>query len=384
MAPYGYQRVGDKGSRNLEIVDAEADMIRAFFTKFDEEDISLHQLEEWARATRVSAPQGELWYRGTIQKFLRKTVYKGDWEFGNTIWKDGKKVGEADPVVMTVPAIVDPGLWARVQIKLDLNRDHKRKQTAGIVALRGRIRCECGQVYARKTASKKYHYLLCVGNMQTPSKCKSSTLPQEKTELAIMNSVIQRYKSPEHLEKLIADMRKDADRINAPIRRRIGTKEDELNKKLSAKARLLDLYGEGRFSKAELDHKVDGYQRSIDSLEDELSGLHAELAPIPTVDSAKLREQWEHGHFSMIRDALGATSNIPLETVVVDTDYGAVKTELDPSEYLSADELRRFYELVDVRVDVQGLKGDRILRISTSLDAEPIFLDEAQVCACIQ
>lgn len=165
-APYGYKKISVKDGKEkcetLEIVPAEADVVRMIFDMYVNQDMGrvniAHRLNELGVPTRT----GALWSQDTIKRMLDNDHYIGkvrwNWRRTVTIVEEGEikqvrpqsKVGEYLVYEGKHKAIVSDELFQAAQEKK--GRNHRAKPKTKIRnPLAGLLFCQCGRAMSMRT-----------------------------------------------------------------------------------------------------------------------------------------------------------------------------------------------------------------------------------------
>lgn len=165
-APYGYKKISVKDGKEkcetLEIVPAEADVVRMIFDMYVNQDMGrvniAHRLNELGVPTRT----GTLWSQDTIKRMLDNDHYIGkvrwNWRKTVTIVEEGEikqvrpqsKVGEYLVYEGKHKAIISDELFQAAQEKK--GRNHRAKPKTKIRnPLAGLLFCQCGRAMSMRT-----------------------------------------------------------------------------------------------------------------------------------------------------------------------------------------------------------------------------------------
>jgi len=161
--PYGYEKVKDKDSIRLEVIETEAIVVRRIFKEYIAgrgfSRIAL-ELNKDGIPRHVPGP----WERWSIRSIIERTDYKGVRYYGvRHLQEDGTTtfldVDDPRVIKQEVPRIVDDETWDRASKK----RESEMRKAAGYVKneylLKGRITClECGSTYLCRAPKSKYFY----------------------------------------------------------------------------------------------------------------------------------------------------------------------------------------------------------------------------------
>ena len=247
----------------------------------------------------------------TIPNLLRNEIYIGYRVYtqkrsheknikANGRQGDRKKVKRSPDEIIKVKVIDEPAVTESVfrealkQVNKKNNEYHKKKSKAGQRFLySGFLRCGvCGEMMystsGGKNRKKDYYYCRNKNSYYVKKKgghvCSSSYLQKQTVENTIDCFVTEKLTEPDYLKELImASLDCDeSSRTEAMIK----GLEKELKKITNKKSKILDLYGDGIFTKQELDNKVS-------LLNDEVSEIEIKLLNIK--DRALNIEQFASG-----------------------------------------------------------------------------------------
>jgi len=165
-APYGYRKVsiktGKERCETLEIVPAEADVVRMIFDMYVNEDLGRVTIARRLNELGVPTRSGAAWAQDTLARILDNHHYIGktrwNWRRTVTIVEDGEirqvrpvsKVGEYLLYDGKHEAIIPVELFEAAQAKK--GRNHRAKPTTKIRnPLAGLVFCRCGRAMSLRT-----------------------------------------------------------------------------------------------------------------------------------------------------------------------------------------------------------------------------------------
>jgi len=240
-APYGYKKIsvkhGKEKCETLEIVPAEADVVRMVFDMYVNQDMGrvniAHHLNELGVPTRT----GALWTQDTLKTMLENHHYIGkvrwNWRRTVTIVEEGEikevrpvsKVGEYLLYDGKHDAIISDELFQAAQEKK--GRNHRAKPKTKIRnPLAGLLFCKCGRAMSLRTY--KYHdaepRLLCDNQKYCgTTSCTYAAMLDRVRE--ILQQCIADF------EVRIKDDNKDAASLHLNLIKRLEAKRAELDAK---------------------------------------------------------------------------------------------------------------------------------------------------------
>ena len=210
-APFGYRLV--KGG--LEIVEAEAEIIRLIFQRYlngrSMEDIA-KEITRYGIPTRDKTPY---WQTTSIQYVLHNEKYAGDSLAQKTYTtrtlphRKKRNQGEYDQYFVpgSHPAIIDRELFDRAQALLKQKGAVIHPKSGVTYPWTGTVVCgACGSIFKRKKC-RESAYWTCRLHDKTPDKCQITQIPESEFEHAFLRLY---YKLRRHgmpvLSQLLTDL----------------------------------------------------------------------------------------------------------------------------------------------------------------------------------
>jgi site-specific DNA recombinase len=227
---YGYKREGQRQTTKLVIDELEAAIVRKIYTRFvigDETGtaLSLRGIAMRLQAEGVATPNhrnmtGWHWRPATVRGILTNDLYTGRVYYGRSkVVKAGDKKKreqmprEAWTLAVDAPelAIVDDGIFAAAQKRLQINQKIATRNAKHQYLLTGFFRCgACGGAMAGRTIRAKEngkgyestHYFCARSNHveATPCSNRYKTLSCQKVDTLVWDKVRDAL-TPEKLEK---------------------------------------------------------------------------------------------------------------------------------------------------------------------------------------
>ena len=211
-APFGYRLVGG----GLEIVEAEAEIIRLIFQRYlngrSMEDIA-KEITRYGIPTRDKTPY---WQTTSIHYILHNEKYAGDslsQKTYTTRTLPHRKIrnrGVYDQYFVpdSHPAIVDRKVFEQVQELLKQKGAAIRPKSGVTYPWTGTVICgNCGFAFKRKKSRESAAYWTCRLHDKTPDKCQITQIPESEFERAFLRLY---YKLRHHgmpvLSQLLTDL----------------------------------------------------------------------------------------------------------------------------------------------------------------------------------
>ena len=225
--PYGYRVDPDhpRDPAGVRVEPAEAAVIQALFARYDEPSVSLFALARHVQALGVVTPRGgSRWNPATIRGLLTNPVYTGQvyasrFRSGapqvrySATRPIGRPFGSTKPLppeewipVATVPALIDPEQFARVQAKLAQNRSFARRNNrAHDYLLRALVSCgACLYSCGGRWLPPDYAYYVCRAKAQPQrslrnERCPTRYIPAEALDALVWADLCALLAHPESI-----------------------------------------------------------------------------------------------------------------------------------------------------------------------------------------
>lgn len=140
--PYGYKRVGSGRDAHLEIIDAEAAIVRRMY-QMSAGGMSLRGIANRLNLDEIKAPGGGMWQAEKVRLILIRTIYSGVTSY------DGITARVDDVMIVT------PAQFEAAQVALKNHSDRNKRNQVNEYLLKGHIYCECGKkMYAAQHYGK--------------------------------------------------------------------------------------------------------------------------------------------------------------------------------------------------------------------------------------
>lgn len=315
-APFGYRLVEDEKHYSLEILEAEAAVVRQIFewyisgvsprkiarrlSEAETPTYSDNRPLTPSKFKRKSAA-GQ-WSGGTVRHVLNNETYSGTWHYGKHIGRNGsKRRPKEELLTVTVPAIISQETWDMTLLLRKRNRSERRHSDDYEYLLKGHIFCKhCGHRVGARTShvgGKVYAYYRCNAyKRELVHECAYSNIhyPAElvdKTVWCWLNSVLT---DPEQLRMGLKAYQQEKEQNVAPLREQLTLVEEMLEGERSKLTRLLDLYLAGEFPKEMLTERKNRLETKIHALENEQLELQTAVAE-QTITDDQVRLVQEFG-----------------------------------------------------------------------------------------
>jgi site-specific DNA recombinase len=302
-APYGYRYIckGDDAAARYEIVNAEADIVRAVYDHYVVAGMSIGAI------TRLPNEQGvatrkliSRWERSTVWAMLRNPAYKGTACFGKTETAPRQRItrplrlrggiGTRDSahherprsewIQIAVPVIVDENTFARAQELLAQNKRLAPRRTIAPSIVQGLVSCsKCGYALSRtstRSSARNIHYYRCLGSdswrLLGGPVCDNRPVRQDLLDHVIWTEVIRLLEDPSLIQSEL-DRRLTAARTVDPAKQREKALQRELTRTRKSMDRLLTAYQEDLLSLDELRRRMPELRRREHALQAELQSI---------------------------------------------------------------------------------------------------------------
>jgi site-specific DNA recombinase len=302
-APYGYLyvRKSDAGPARYEVVDAEAAVVRAVYTWYTADGLSIGAIAR--RLTEQGVPTRKhrsRWERSTVWAMLRNPAYKGLACFGKTQLAPRQRVtrplrqrggfasrnsaSHEQPktqwIEISVPAIVSEETFAMAEELLERNKRTAPRRTVEPTLLQGMVSCrKCGYALYRtstRSTARRINYYRCLGadryrHLPGPP-CDNRPIRQDLLDSLVWAEVLHLLEDPALIQQEI-DRRLTAARAHCPTERREAELDRELVRTRKSMDRLLTAYQEDLLSLDELRRRMPDLRQREQTLRIELQAL---------------------------------------------------------------------------------------------------------------
>jgi site-specific DNA recombinase len=317
-APYGYCYIpkhAGSGQAHYEIVAEEARVVRQLFEWVGHERATIGDVcRRLSRAGELTRTGKAVWDRSVVWGMLRNPAYMGTAAFGKT--RQGPlrprlraqrgrplqprratspvEVPREQWLMIPVPAVVEPEVFAAVQEQLRDNQRHARQCRRGAkYLLQGLVSCKgCGYAYygkgishkAAKGKARDYAYYRCLGTdayrFGGVRVCRNTQVRTDLLDLAVWREVRELL---EHPDRLAEEYRRRRHPHAHARHQALTTVAGQLGKLRQGLARLIDSYAEGLIEKREFEPRITHLRQRVTKLEEQAeqlaneAALHAEL-----------------------------------------------------------------------------------------------------------
>jgi site-specific DNA recombinase len=282
FTPYGYSYVAKTphSLASLVIDDGQARIIRDIYRWLVQEKLSCRAVAQRLTEMGIPTPQGKsVWQPSVVNHMLRQEVYCGVMYFNRrepvkpqqhrakarsskTLKTSRKLRPQEEWIPIPVPAIIDRATWELAQEQLKANSHFSpRNNTRHAYLLRGLVRCGiCGKAFSGATFKRRereYQYYICNQRNPTPGeeKCTARHIPLALLEKLVWDTVAGVMQDPRKLaEEYESRLHPSGHNDIVQERKRL---EGEIKRLDNMVDRFLDLYGDAKFDRSQLDQKVD-------------------------------------------------------------------------------------------------------------------------------
>jgi len=300
--PYGFRRVPAEAGRpaRMEIFEPEAETVRAIFTSYVEDGVSIRQIAHNLHDRGIPSPTGKpVWGVSTIGRLLRNEAYIGRVYYNRreTIQSAGAARGarrtktryrerpREEWITIPVPAIIDQGTFDRAQrVSRDNSKWNPRGAEPGSWLLRGLIECghchvgaNCHKMRGRNGTFHRYYYcrnhdVLRAGG--EAHRCPERNIRADELDTFVFDQVRHALLEPAQLiageRAIITATPPDDDELIGAQLATIERKQDQAERE---RARLLDAYQAALLGLDELTSRT----AALTARRDQLAAEHTEL-----------------------------------------------------------------------------------------------------------
>ncbi|WP_183395193.1 recombinase family protein [Hansschlegelia beijingensis] len=290
---YGYRPVLGKPGE-LEIVPAEADVIRRIFTQYAAR-VSPRSIAAALNAEGLPAPRGPLWNASTINGsgprghgILRNPIYAG-----RIVWNrvrmvknpaNGRRVsrpnGAEEYHWADAPhlRIVDQDLFDAVQArKSAIGGSKGRRVPRSPRILSGLLKCGCcGGGMSIVGSDRSGPRIMCSNRRESSSCANGSRYYVERIESLVVDALRFQLADPTLIDEFVGAYCADRRSREAEARRSLGATERLLTKAKAKIARIGDLLVDGVLDKADAAQRLAALRAERDRLEAEVATVKSE------------------------------------------------------------------------------------------------------------
>jgi len=206
-APYGYD-IDRSAPGGLQVIPEEAEVIRWIYESYVTGGLSIYNLLDALTNSEAKPKRGNVWQKSSIAKILSNTAYIG------TVHYNKHKRNEtalelrdnSEWIEISVPVILDKGIFDQAQERLKQNRDNRRKQPSRFYMLSGLVYCEdCGKPYVAQTKKPGNNRLASEGqayrHRAKQGHCKNSTVSARILEPLVWEKLEMLLMDPQNLKQ---------------------------------------------------------------------------------------------------------------------------------------------------------------------------------------
>lgn len=287
-APYGIYKEED--TTIYKINEGQAQTIRFIFELYLQ-GYGYRRIAAILEEKGHKPPKGDKWNGGSIGKILNNEAYIGVY---NYTLGAGTPAEESFKLDNVYPAIIDDNTWAQAQ-KMRIAKKPKRSKRNRLYLLTGKTVCgNCHKNYVGHSSNGKkykYYYYRCNGrsmHARNETSCKAKDIQAEKLESWVLESIAHYILSDNAIKTILESVAKKVKNKSNTSQREIKRLEKEAEKLDARIENMLDLYDDGKLSKARLNKRTEGLEKQLDNVHMELEQLRKLNST--NIDTATLRE----------------------------------------------------------------------------------------------
>jgi len=307
--PYGYKLfrrnpiTGEEA--RFEINQKEAYGVKQVFKTYLEKQ-SMRQTIRKLADLKIFARNGKPFIPKTLKRMLTNEMYIGNFYYGKTYpcgkknrrgQRSGRKFrpkSEWQLIKMPKLALIDKAVFNKVQEILTYRQKHFLKKTKYQYLCQGLVKClKCGKVYtAKPTANpykgKRYIAYFCSShtrNFMGEPRCKSKQMSQIKLESAVWDYVKNLISNPDRVKKAVRLLREKREEKRDSNKKIYDVLMAEKMKIKMKKSKFLDLYGDEKYSKEDLDSKIEELNNQEKLLTKQINEVAEDLKQIDKTEA---------------------------------------------------------------------------------------------------
>lgn len=334
---FGYKYY-PKPENRLEIIESEAEIVRMIFDFYVNKGYGLYRIENYLKQNNIMTRNGKNFSGRGLRLIITNQTYTGKgvrkkytegliFNKHNRIETDNAVVFETD----RIPAIIDMETFEKAQEILHSRIQHKtlKGKYSGKTEYAGKIICGCcGALYTASNSDYLAEYGRRVRNYTCKTKrtmhydengnrvmlCNNPNIYETELDLRLSNAqflfdaCMQYSRSRLFLDSLIVQLMYSMSNQDLE---QIKVLQQELDGILLKKSKLLDLYVDNKFSKEELDRKVDPLTEQEGEIREKLSYLTKPIdeiqKDIEDIEATKSKfKEMEDMYSNMLNDSENA------------------------------------------------------------------------------
>ncbi len=296
-APYGYRPIKQGNLTQLEIVEAEAVIVRLIFDWYTvgegDGPLGTAEIRRRLNALNVLTPSmsgGDLrpikgkrgptdWALRSLYGILKNETYAGVWHFNKS-----KRLGEKERLPVNVPAIVSRAQWEAAQEQLALNRAEKAgKHPRGEFLITRRVKCaKCNGSVTVTTITRpsglRFTYYLCRNhNSQALKFCNVPYWRAVDIDARIWEWIKVLVSDPTTLVERMTDSQTEQDKANKVVLAQLEVADGLIAENKSQRERLADMYELKIIERGALVERDARLKEALTKLEEERAKIAAKL-----------------------------------------------------------------------------------------------------------
>lgn len=244
---------------------------------------SINYIQKVARDMGALGRCGEILSKQVISQILKKPFYFGTREY---------KIKGYEPLHIenSVPALVDPKTWHKVQARHAMNKPTKPRRTKRLYALTGKLVCsECGGHLTGTTRPSKkrtYEYYRC-NNKETKNNCNMRNIRKDLLEEKTIKEIKKHILNENAINEIANDILKRVESVpdDLPDKLKKASKRREKINDIIKNIRR-DIY-ENEISKKDGDDMIADYNNELNELELQIQQMQNVVNCSITADSIK-------------------------------------------------------------------------------------------------
>ncbi|WP_370295200.1 recombinase family protein [Rossellomorea marisflavi] len=283
----------DKVTKEISIVEEEAENVRLIFDLYIEKDMGVRRITNYLEEHNILSREGKPFHYSTINRMLANRKYCGDmiyfkYDSGTVLNKNAThKVRPEEEWIVhkdVIPPIISRETFEKAE---ELKKSRLREKTGTFVGRKhaittysNKIFCEnCGASYGRNKANGEYFYNCMNKKRFGVRKCDYPNFKETDFEAEIdkiANGMVKSfitYEKNKIIENLQDIKAKLLAKMNEDIPPEYYELKAEIEKAEEQKEKLLNLYLEGTFDKQMLDRKIAEVEAKVTEYNNELLEL---------------------------------------------------------------------------------------------------------------
>lgn len=298
QAPYGYEYILKQGDKHgyYKVNPQEAEVVKMIFRWVATEGITIRTVVKRLKKMEIKPRKSEreVWNTSTLSTLLRRKDYIGKNFYNKSyavipenpikemkykkIKKTSRKLKpEEDWIVIKVPAILDKGLFVKVQKQLKENYELTARNVKNQYLLSGKIYCSCGRRRTGEGPQKGKHlYYRCTDRVYMhplPRKCHARGINARIADRLVWDGVSNYMTNPKVLKAQVKRWMSEQKEEVKQTDKSIDELKMELTRIKKEEQRYIKAYGAEMIDSEQLKESTEDLKKQKKSIEQQIFSM---------------------------------------------------------------------------------------------------------------